>query len=220
MAGLSGRAAWYLKRAGTSAAISGSDNPVISLIMTDLSPTNDPPAPPAAHTGLLVSLKTRDHYHSERSLYDHLLGTWTLLRHWNQPNAVCTAGLFHSIYGVHNRHARADRFARRDAIRAVIGTEAERLVYLFCSLPQGSYLSSTPAGLRRVEQQVLIEIEVANLIEQTPWVPRFHQETRDRIIARLPDVETLMSPQARQATGLLLNHAGEPAGPTSQEAHR
>jgi hypothetical protein len=167
----------------------------------------------------LVSLRTRDHYHSERSLYDHLLGTWTLLRRWNHPDAICTAGLFHSIYGVHNRHARADRFAQREAIRAVIGTDAEHLVYLFCSLPRGSYLSSTPAGLSRMEQQALIEIEVANLIEQTPWIPRFHQETRVQIITRLPDVETLMSPSARRATGLLLNHAGEQAGPTSPGGH-
>ena len=176
--------------------------------------------PPAAHTGLLVALRTPDHYHSERSLYDHLLGTWTLLKRWNHADSLCTAGLFHSIYGVHNRHARADRFARfggRDAIRAVIGAEAERLVYLFCSLPRGSYLTTRPAGVCVAEQQALIEIEVANLIEQTPRVPRFYRETREQVIEHLPSVQASMSPQAAAASRLLLQH-GEPRPPQRQPA--
>jgi len=182
--------------------------------MTLHPPTRAHPRPPAAHIELLTSLRTHDHYHSERSLYDHLLGTWTLLKRWDHPDTVCTAGLFHSIYGVHTRHARADRFTRfggRDAIRVVIGSEAERLVYLFCSLPRGDYLTTRPTGVCVAEQQALIEIEVANLIEQTPRIPRFFEQTQTEIIERLPAAMASMSPQARAASRLLLRHGHGPA---------
>ena len=37
--------------------------------------------------------------HSGRSLYDHLCGTHALLEQWGNCEPVCTAGLFHSLYG-------------------------------------------------------------------------------------------------------------------------
>lgn len=189
--------------------------------MTTPHAIDDVPRPPAAYTELLIALRTPDHYHSERSLYDHLLGTWTLLDRWDHPDTLCSAGLFHSIYGVQNRYVRADRFGRRDAIRAVIGEPAERLVYLFCSLPRGSYLGERPGSINADEQRALIEIEVANLLEQTPRVPHFCAETRAQIIDRLAVAQALMSPQARAASHLLARHGskGTPP-PPHNNSHR
>lgn len=37
--------------------------------------------------------------HSGNNPLEHLLGTYTILRGWNAREALCDAGLFHSLYG-------------------------------------------------------------------------------------------------------------------------
>jgi hypothetical protein len=69
--------------------------------------------------------------HSGRSLLDHLTGTYAVLRAWGQTDAVCLAGLFHSCYGTDAFAPALFRAAERDAVRAVIGAEAEHLAHVF-----------------------------------------------------------------------------------------
>jgi len=115
-----------------------------------------------------------DHYHSNRCLLDHLIGTYELLVQRENPETVCVAGLFHSIYGVETEQCKPDRFDQRNLVRTVIGEPAEQLVYLFCSLERGSYLTRRA---NQPEYQALIEIEVANIIEQAPHIDHFFKET-------------------------------------------
>src|SRR3546814_823634 len=80
--------------------------------------------------------------HQDRNLYAHLLGTYRLLREWGNPQTICLAGLFHSIYGTaHFRHATLP-FSQRRVVKNLIGAEAEALAYLFC-------VTDRPTGLLR-----------------------------------------------------------------------
>lgn len=117
--------------------------------------------------------------HSGRNLLAHLEGTWQLLRKFGSRDEVCTAGLFHSVYGTHTFAPECVSLRNRESVAHVIGEGAERLVYLFAtsSRPE-TFLDATRTGALRqrftgeatpVDSAVLrdlMEIECANLIEQ------------------------------------------------------
>jgi hypothetical protein len=129
---------------------------------------------------LLQQLHTNQVRHSGRDFYTHLEGTHNLLQAWGNPEAICVAGLFHSIYGT--RHFRYSAFpvTDRDVIRGLIGVEAEFLAYVFCVSDRREFLAGIAAQdimvtdhyrnsvipLSRSELTNLLEIEAANLIEQ------------------------------------------------------
>mgnify|MGYP001557427643 FL=1 len=75
--------------------------------------------------------------HKNGTLLQHLEGTWSLLRDWGNPVAVCLAGLYHSVYGTGGFEQQSVPLSDRERIIKLIGTEAEQLVYLFgaCDRP-------------------------------------------------------------------------------------
>jgi hypothetical protein len=77
--------------------------------------------------------------HSDRGLFDHLLGTRQLLVDWGTRPELCDAGLFHSVYGTEHFEAKAIPLAMRAEVRHLIGAEAESLVWLFCMLQRESF---------------------------------------------------------------------------------
>ena len=136
-----------------------------------------------AHLALLHSIGAQSISHSKRTLLDHLRGTHDLLHDWGNPQPVCTAGLFHSIYGTYVYSTTCVGLDRREEIRAQLGEQAEALVYLFCVTDRRTFFA-TPgepaAPLRHVQtgapiavsddtRDQLIETEAANLIEQLPY---------------------------------------------------
>jgi hypothetical protein len=130
---------------------------------------------------LTEHLRTHEVPHSGRDFYTHLKGTHDLLQAWRNPEAVCLAGLFHSIYGTwHFRH-KAFPIENRHVIRDLIGEEAEFLAYVFCvterpkaflvvaGSPEIAIKDHHAGSLIRlppVELNKLLEIEAANLLEQ------------------------------------------------------
>src|SRR5450830_1702137 len=80
----------------------------------------------------LKSVHADSHSHTGRTFLGHLQGTFELLRSWGCAEHVCSAGLFHSIYGSNAFKTQCVSFDERDRIRHLIGPEAERLAYLFC----------------------------------------------------------------------------------------
>lgn len=79
----------------------------------------------------------REIWHKHGTFHDHLLGVWRILAAWGQPPDVCRLGLMHSVYSnsfVRMKVFDAEQAAGRDAVRRLIGEEAERLVYLFCEI--------------------------------------------------------------------------------------
>src|SRR5262249_28944410 len=100
--------------------------------------------------------KTR---HGRRTFLEHLIGTWRILQLWPQPEALCPAGLFHSVYGT--EYFRTSHYAttERERVRAVIGEEAEEIAFSFCTIERRAIHEGPFAQL-----QVL---EAANIAEQT-----------------------------------------------------
>jgi uncharacterized protein DUF6817 len=74
--------------------------------------------------------------HLNGNLESHLLGTYALLKKWNNPGHVCDAGLYHAVYGTqpmkrlgipHKEYSPSDR----SKISGIIGEQSEELVYLY-----------------------------------------------------------------------------------------
>ena len=129
-------------------------------------------------TSLLIELNTDSLSHSHGTLIEHLEKTYELLKQWNNPDYVCLAGLFHSIYGTQIYTKQTLGLEQRDVIKKAIGVEAEYLAYLFCimdrryfyshlnsqklrCLPDGNYILISEENKRN-----LSEILVANELEQ------------------------------------------------------
>jgi hypothetical protein len=115
--------------------------------------------------------KTR---HSGRMLYEHLCGTHKLLEEWGNSENVCTAGLFHSIYGTKRFRYQSWPVKDRGTIQKLIGYEPEQMAWMFCTAdrPKAWFVETTePTEYMRS----LREIEAANLIEQgsgSHWLTR------------------------------------------------
>jgi len=120
--------------------------------------------------------------HSGMTFLDHLAGTRDFLRQFGEPPAVVAAGLFHSAYGSSefNRGLANPTDAEREALRGLIGPQAEELALLFGSIAnRPNVLSNVALGLTRVRLRngvdhdlspdgacALLAIECANLLEQ------------------------------------------------------
>ncbi len=131
------------------------------------------------HTALLEALDAHLTSHSRRTLLAHLQGTHDLLVEWGNPPAVCVAGLFHSVYGTNTFEKRSADMSMRGQIRDVIGSDAERLVHLFCVTDRRCFyehlgesrfhlrdiIHDCDLALERDTLAALIEIEVANILD-------------------------------------------------------
>ncbi len=117
--------------------------------------------------------------HQRGTLYDHLTGTYNYLASWGAQEHVCSAGLFHSIYGTTIFQHRSVPHSNREQIKKIIGEKAEDLVYTFSTVnrPPGlltairdgyltNTISKTKKPVSREKLGELIEIEIANLLEQ------------------------------------------------------
>lgn len=128
--------------------------------------------------------------HSDRGLFDHLLGTRQLLAEWGARPALCDAGLFHSIYSTEHFEQTAVPLTRRDEVRQLIGEEAESLVWLFCMMRREAFfldlgkdrspsVQHREAGeqipLSGTQHQDLLTLLLANSLEAVPrcsWFER------------------------------------------------
>jgi hypothetical protein len=79
----------------------------------------------------LKGLGAEEKKHVNGSLLSHLQGTHDLLRAWGNRTAICHAGLYHAVYGTADFQDKLISVQSRDSIAALIGKEAEQLVYLF-----------------------------------------------------------------------------------------
>lgn len=127
----------------------------------------------------LARCGVHDVRHSGRTLSEHLRGTEQLLRNWGQDEAVCRAGLFHSIYGTNAFVHESATLTQRVSIAALLGVRAEQLVYLFHvlhrphalirAIGQGGAASRLDGQFMAINERQLLDlitIECANLLEQ------------------------------------------------------
>jgi aspartate beta-hydroxylase len=139
-----------------------------------------------------------------RSLLDHLLGTYSIVRRWGQPPWLQHAALIHSVYGTDSYERRLLASEQREALAAIAGDRAERLANLFCLTPRRPLLAGTHRWARdmparsggagggeaptRDELDALVLLHMANLAEQA----RAADGSPGRWLVRLRDVAELL----------------------------
>jgi hypothetical protein len=120
------------------------------------------------HREFLISLGTQQTPHSGRSLFEHLKGTYDLLRDWDNEHHVCDAGLFHSIYGT--KTFKHQSMTDRGELIKLIGVRAELLVHYFATKDRPFFNSFLDDEFsyedKKKIRRNLLEIEAANLLEQ------------------------------------------------------
>jgi hypothetical protein len=137
--------------------------------------------------------------HSGRTFLEHLLSTWRILADWGVPLAVQRAGFMHSAYSTSFYPHALFRLDQRDAVRRMIGRDAEGLVYRFCTMDRRGFWDAVATNERRTRLgypdrlrsgtcvrvsrktlERLLIIESANIAEQSkaddrgpaPWMSR------------------------------------------------
>jgi hypothetical protein len=150
--------------------------------------------------------------HSERGLFDHLLGTRQLLVEWGVRPALCDAGLFHSIYSTEYYEQAAVPLTSRNDVRQLIGEEAKSLVWLFCimlreTLLDGNLerqrdftvqhrLTGEQIPLSQVQFGDLVTMTIANSLE--PF-PRLSWKSRHSLRRHLRRFRSIAIPAVRVA---------------------
>jgi hypothetical protein len=121
-------------------------------------------APVGPRLDLLKALGFGELQHdSHVPFLSHLLGTRRLLTEWGASDALCDAGLFHSVYGT--EYFEPARTPSREDVVAVIGPDAERIAWLWCVIERATIDPETRrARLRRSgAMEPLTAGEVADL---------------------------------------------------------
>lgn len=77
--------------------------------------------------------------HTRGSLAAHLQGTARLLGRWGNRDALCLAGLYHAVYGTAGFEPALSSVTGRSRIAAIIGAEAEAIVYLYGACDRGVF---------------------------------------------------------------------------------
>ena len=110
----------------------------------------------------LKNIEANTKSHAGRTLMDHLIGVYNILKNDGAPQYLQDAGLFHSIYGtVIFKHQSTNN---RDAIIELIGEQAEEIVWEFCNLPRERYKAISEFEGQLKEDLLLLT--KANNIEQ------------------------------------------------------
>ncbi len=146
--------------------------------------------------------------HSGGTLIEHLLAVHDKLKAWGSREALCQAGLYHSVYGTDNFRQQTVSMSERPAVSAVIGEEAERLAYGFCMLNTRAFLAEIEADLEVSGGQLrdsdrfdaaskldLLHIFMANWLEQ---LPRMRATQRSMHVGLFRRVKPLLLPLAME----------------------
>ncbi len=91
------------------------------------------------YTDFLQSLGTKDVPHTGEGFFAHLVAVYRDLKKWGCDEAVCLAGLFHSIYGTEKFRLFGLSVDRRDEVIALIGEHAERVAYINCVMDRATF---------------------------------------------------------------------------------
>lgn len=105
-------------------------------------------------TDFLLGLGTDQVPHAgDGNFLAHLVAVHRDLEAWGCEEAVCLAGLFHSIYGTEKFQRFSLPLERRDDVRELVGERAERLAYLNSAMDRPSFdaiLEAEADGPRRM----------------------------------------------------------------------
>jgi hypothetical protein len=103
--------------------------------------------------------------HLDKTLFDHLWGTYSILKQQGKPEYLCLAGLFHSVY--ETEYFKFGNPYTRKEVEELIGTQAEHLVYEFCNIvPRTTKLIERQGNWPDQTYADLLDIEFVNAVEQ------------------------------------------------------
>jgi len=159
--------------------------------------------------------------HFGRPLRQHLIGTHDLLDRWGASSSVCMAGLFHSVYGTKTFQIATLTTGSREYVRGLIGEYSELLVFIFGMSDRKRLLldnrsepyawidhqTGEKAGLPADTLNDLVEIEVANFLEQLPFGTVQSETVMLDMRHRFECAEPFMSVQASEAFHRVLDGA-------------
>jgi hypothetical protein len=90
-------------------------------------------------TEFLRSIGAEGNEHAGKTYIAHVTKVFQDLKEWGCGEAVCLAGIFHSIYGTEKFKGFTLPVERRDEIRSLIGERAEQLAYWNCAMCRLSF---------------------------------------------------------------------------------
>jgi Domain of unknown function (DUF6817) len=167
----------------------------------------------AAATALLASRGAAGIVHPGGTLLAHLARVGALLGQWGASPVLRSAGLCHAWYGTDGFDVALGDRARRDELAAVIGEDAEQLVYVYASCDrQFSYPHlAERAGLFRdrftgailcpplATRRDLAELTTANELDIAGVDPRFRARHGQALLDLFSSWQDVLSIPARQA---------------------
>lgn len=157
-------------------------------------------------TRFLVELGTDEIPHSGERFLAHLVGVHRDLERWGCDEAVCRAGMFHSIYGTQSFQKFTLPLDRRSDVRALIGDRAERLAYLNSAMDRPTFdravaqdappyqfldrMTGERLELSPAEFDDLCRVHLCDWLEQVPRSKEwdYRRQSYQRMAARLGGV--------------------------------
>jgi len=102
-------------------------------------------------------------WHKCGTFKEHLFHIWRICKIWNQSDAICRLGLFHSAYS--NSYVNLAIFRRdvdRQHLKQLLGEEAEELIYTFCVIPRHQLIFNIILGTGEIPKN---GVTVKNILD-------------------------------------------------------
>ena len=112
----------------------------------------------------LENLGCKEHPHGDKTLFDHLVGTYKILLEEEAPWEVALAGLFHAVYGTTSYPIAVVEHGDREKVRSMIGKWPEEIAFLFgtMALPRLEHIEKFESPEIR---EAILMINNANALE-------------------------------------------------------
>lgn len=148
-----------------------------------------------------------------RSILQHFIGTYSVLREWNNNIDVCNAGLCHGIYlNEFFKDHDATNF-NRSTLQMEIGNEAEEMAYIYCFIDRRKFVNDLGKNLDKkyfdsysgkeisinlTQKKNITELIWANAFEQF-YVSGLETDVRSQYLRIFEGSKQYASQMARQA---------------------
>ena len=139
----------------------------------------------------ITQLKSRGAHrcwHKHSTFLEHLLNTHNILQLWKVPQTSARMGLFHSAYSnsyVNLALLNPNNITERQLLQSWIGTDAEELVYLFCSIDRQALVVETLLKQGSIPTE---GVTVPHLRHQGEEVHLSYETLRQLIVFTMADI--------------------------------
>lgn len=137
-------------------------------------------------TSYIISLGAADIAHTKKTYLAHAISVYQDLKAWDCTEALCRAGLFHSIYGTQGFQDFALPLERQAELQALIGNHAEKIAFVNCFMNRDTFdaqitqpnmpyvilnrVTQAEMHLTKAEFDDLVCVHLCDWLEQAPRV--------------------------------------------------